>query len=313
MRKGSRGSNPSASEPYRLGGTSQDSTTLRQVGVAASQARRWRRRAVLIGAALGVWFVCPTSVDAQQPDAKTTCLSAYESAQVLRQQAHLVEAREALGICARQECPPLVRQDCGNWFEELEKAIPSVIVQATVDNAETTNVKVSVDGKVVKTRLDGKAIIADPGSHKFRFETPGFPPIETTVTVREGEHYRPIAAEFLTHKTPPPPVEMTRPVPSVVWILGGVAVVGAAGFTTFGLIGNSKKSSLEKSGCQPFCSTSDVDTAMRNYQIADISLAVGVVALVSGSIFFLTRPEVPVQVGIAPSSSGIALSATGKF
>jgi hypothetical protein len=287
MPKGSRDSNPSVCR-RRLGG--------------------------LVLAGLAFLLAAPAEAGAQQAETKTACLSAYENAQVLRQQAHLVEAREALGVCSRQECPPLVRQDCGNWLEEVDKAIPSVIVQASIDGAETTNVKVSIDGKVIKNRLDGKAIQADPGSHKFRFETAGFPPIEQTVTIREGEHYRPIPADWQTKKAPPVPVEMTRPVPLPVWIMGGVAVAGAAGFATFGLIGNQKKSTLEKQGCAPFCATSDVDTAHTNYMVADISLAVGVAAVVAGSIFFLTRPEVPVQLGVAPSQSGgMSISASGKF
>jgi hypothetical protein len=301
MLKGSRDSNQSVSE-RGLGGINQFTGTFR------------RSRGFAFFAGLGLLLAAPTGVaGAQQPESKNACLSSYESAQLLRQQSHLVEAREALGLCSRQECPPLVRQDCGNWLEEIDKAIPSVIVQASVDGAETSNVKVSLDGKVVKTRLDGKAIPTDPGSHKIKFETAGFPPIEQTVVVREGEHYRPISAEFLTHKTPPPPVEMTRPIPTLVWVMGAVTVAGAAGFATMGLIGNQKKSSLEKSNCAPFCASSDVDVAHTDYMAADISLAVGVAALVAGSIFFLTRPEVPVQLGVAPSPSGMSFSASGHF
>jgi hypothetical protein len=105
---------------------------------------------------------------------------------------------------------------------------------------------------------------------------------------------------------------MKRPVPTGVWILGGFALAGAAGFATLGLIGNQKKQSLENT-CKPFCAPSDVDVVQHQYMAADISLGVGVVALVVGSIVFFTRPEVPFQVGVAPSPSGISLSASGKF
>jgi hypothetical protein len=248
----------------------------------------------------------------QELESKSACLQAYESSQVLRQQGHLIKARETLGICSRQECPPLVRGDCGTWLEEVERALPSVIVQATVDGAEIADVSVSIDGAIVKTRLDGKAISADPGAHEFRFETPGFPPNSASVVVREGEHYRSLPVAFQSHKTPPLPVPITRPIPLSVWVLGAVGVAGMAGFTVFGLLGNQKKQSLQTS-CAPFCAPSDVDVASHQYVTADLSLLVGAGALVIGSVLFLTRPEVPVKVGITPSPGGIELGASARF
>jgi hypothetical protein len=231
---------------------------------------------------------------------------------VLRQQGRLIEAREALGLCAREECPALARADCGNWLEEVDKAIPSVIVQATADGAEISEVSVSIDGKVVKTTLDGKAIPTDPGSHRFRFDAPGFVPIETTMVVREGEHYRALPAQFVSLRTPPPPVATARPVPPAVWILGALTIAGAAGFTAFGVLGDQKKASLQ-SQCAPFCAASDVDVIQHEYLAADVSLGVGVVALVTGLVLFFTRPEAPVRVGISPRPSGTLLDAHGLF
>jgi hypothetical protein len=286
MRKGSRGSKWNASE--------------RPVGYA-----------VALG--VGLFLAIPSGAAAQEADSKAVCVAAYESSQVLRKRERLVEAREALLACIREECPALVRADCGTWLEEVMKAIPSVIVQATADGSEITDVKVSVDGKVVKAHLDGKAITTDPGAHTFRYETPGFPPIETTTVMREGEHYRPLTADFVSPKVVPAPVEMTRPVPLVVWIMGGVTVAGAAGFAALGFDGNQRKQSLENSGCAPFCASSAVDVVHREYLAADISLAAGAAALVAGSIFFFTRPGVPVRVGVTPSLYGMSLGATGIF
>jgi hypothetical protein len=230
---------------------------------------------------------------------------------VLRQQGRLVEAREALGLCSRQECPALARTDCGNWLEEIEKAIPSVIVQATADGAEISDVQVSIDGKVVKATLDGKAIPTDPGSHTFRFDAAGFAPVETTIVIREGEHYRALPARFLSHHEPPPPIVTARPVPPAVWILGALTVAGAAGFTAFGLLGDQKKASLQNQ-CAPFCASSDVDVVQHQYLAADISLGVGVVALVTGLVLYFTRPEVPARVGMTVSPAG-PLGAYGHF
>jgi hypothetical protein len=291
MHKGSSGSSPSVSD--RLAGRAAAGLGL---GLLA---------------ALALTTPCATA-RAQANDAKSACVAAYENSQVLRQQGHLVDAREALVFCTQQECPPLVRTDCGTWLQEVDRAMPSVVVQATADGVETTAVTVSIDGKVVKTGLDGKAIPTDPGSHQVRFEAAGFPPIETTVVVSEGEHYHALTAEFASPKAPPAPVRAGRPVPAAVWLLGGLTLAGAAGFTVFGLVGNQKKQSLQ-SQCAPFCPSSEVDIVQHQYLAADISLGVGVAALVTGAIVYFNRPEVPVRVGVAPLASGMALSAAGAF
>jgi hypothetical protein len=246
---------------------------------------------------------------AQPPDEKAACVTEYENAQVLRQHGRLLEAREALGACSREMCPALVRADCGNWLEDIGKEIPSVVVQATCDGAEIADVQVFIDGKLVTGHLDGKAIQADPGLHRFRFETPGYPAALSTVVVREGEHYRPLSVSFLSRREP---LRTTRPVPVPVWILGGAAVVGAASFATFAVLGNQKKNSLMAS-CAPFCSADDVGSVQHEYLVADVSLAIGVAALAAGTFLFLTRPEKPLYVGVAPSPGGVALMTRGRF
>jgi hypothetical protein len=245
-------------------------------------------------------------------------VSSYENSQVLRRQGRLLDAREALAACSRQECPPLVRSDCGTWLEEVDRAIPSVIVQATVGGAETAAVAVSIDGKVVTERLDGKAIVTDPGLHTFRFETPGFLPVETSLVIREGEHYRALPVAFASHPARLPsdrPLETARPVPLAAWILGGVGVAGVGTFLAMGILGNLQRERL-KEQCAPFCSPSDVDIVQRNYIAADTSLAVAIVSLALGSVVFLSRPEVPVRVSLTQSRArglGPALDLSADF
>jgi hypothetical protein len=254
-------------------------------------------------AALALLVIHPGVARAQEADSKSACVSSYENSQVLRQKGHLLEARDVLAECSRQECPSIVRSDCGTWLEEVDRAIPTVIVQATVDGAEIAAVAVSIDGTLVTARLDGKAIATDPGLHAFRFEASGFPPVEQTVVIREGEHYRALPVAFVSHPAHLPnerPIEMARPTPLAAWILGGVGLAGLAGFLTMGIVGDQQKEKLQ-SQCAPFCAPSDVDIVQRNYIAADVSLTVAVVSLALGSVVFLSRPEVPVRVSLTPS------------
>jgi hypothetical protein len=285
---------------------------------SASTDQRGRLKRAVSGAGAAAFLAISSAGTARADDAaeiKSSCIKSYEEAQELRQQTRFVEARSTLKLCARQECPVIVRTDCAKWLEEIEGALPSVVIRATIDGVDTLDVKVIVDGKESKVRLDGKAMTLDPGPHKFRFETKGFPPIETSLTIREGERYRALPADF---KSPNAGggtavhVPTKRPIPVTVWIFGGVAVAGAAGFTALGLAGNSRKDSL-KTECAPFCKESDASGVETRWLAADISLGVAAVSLGLAGYFFFTRPEVPIRVGLTMPKSGLGLDVGGTF
>ena len=75
------------------------------------------------------------------------------------------------------------------------------------------------------------------------------------------------------------------------WTGAGVAAAGAIGFTVFGLMTNSQSQQLEDECTGTRCPTSlrSVAERGRTYRtIANTSLIVGVVGLVSSTIFFLS-------------------------
>lgn len=252
---------------------------------------------------------------ANVPNVKGACVEAYESSQVSRKNGELLKAHEALRACAREECPVLVRTDCANWLEDLEEALPSIVVRATVDGVERNDVAVSVDGELVKSGLDGKAIAIDPGPHHLHYETPGFPPLDATVVVREGEHFRPVAAAFESPRaetpTPPPTI---RPIPLSAWIFAGASVVATGSFVGWAVAGKDRRDTLERQ-CAPFCATSDVDGVRQRYLAADISLAAAVASLGLASFFYVTRARVALKVGAAASGLGLGtgVAVAGEF
>jgi hypothetical protein len=265
----------------------------------------------VIGAVTAALFVASFSprAAAQTRDAKSACIAAYESSQVLRKEGHLQAARDALAICTRDECPTLVRTDCAGWLAEVDAALPSIVLQASADGEEIADVTVYVDGTLVKTTLDGKATPIDPGPHALRFESPRFPPIDMPVVIREGEHYRALRVAFASIKPPPETaaVRTSRPVPLPAWIFGGVSVAALGSFVGFAISGFERKEAL-RTQCAPFCSASEVDTVQHRYFAADLSLAIAGASLGLASFFYFTRAEVPVRVGVAP-----ALSVDGRL
>jgi hypothetical protein len=275
--------------------------------------------------ALLVGSTCVAAAQTAQPAApqvatKEACSDAYSDSQLRRRNNELLLARQKLRLCASEACPSFARNDCADWLGQVEKAIPSVVLEAKDDKGYVFDVTVTMDGAVLATQLDGKPIDIDPGAHIFRFvrastannpanSPPNNPPIEQQIIVHAGEKGRPVTASWVTPKAAPPAgsetsarreapeVPMERPVPKVAYVLGGVGIVGLGAFTYFGLSGNAKKSSLSSS-CSPFCSDSDVSGVQTRYLVADIALAVGVVSLATAAVLIVTRPERPIAAAL---------------
>jgi hypothetical protein len=252
------------------------------------------RLAAIGGAAAIALVAFPTR---GEDDAKRQCVASYEQAQLYRKDKKLHDAREELRLCARAACPTLIRKDCVPWLDEVERAIPTVVLEAKRDDADLTAVRVVVDGKVLAERLDGTALALDPGEHTFRYEIEGAPTIERRIAIREGEKNRRLRVEFPGAPRAPTegggetaaPAER-RPIPAGAIVLAGV---GAAGIATFGFLGALTRvdESHLAATCSPSCAHGDVQSLRTRYRVADVSLAVGVVALGAAAVWYLLRPQ----------------------
>ena len=270
--------------------------------------------------------LAPSAAQAEgDKDVRAECVSAFETSQELRASGDLLTARTRLISCIRPECPNSVRTECTKWLEQVEHEIPTVVFEVKVDGEDRTDVKVELDGKLIQETQDGKAVQVNPGSHLFRFSVAPFDPIDKRVIVSEGDKLRAISADFTSPKkaeapapivAPPASKPTHRPVPVPVYVLGGVAVLGGASFAYFGSKGTSKQDDLQSS-CAPSCPSTDVDKVKKSYLLADISLGVGVAALLTGAVLYLTRSEAPVedsaQVSVAPTAGGVSASAHFRF
>jgi hypothetical protein len=216
---------------------------------------------------------------------KAECLSNYEEAQLARRERRLLASRAALRICSGAACPAAIRADCVDWLDQVSHSLPSVVVTARARGADVLAVKVFIDGKLATERLTGFAFEIDPGLHKFRFESPPWPVIEREVLASEGVKDRHIDVEFAP---PLPTVQLgthAEPRPFRLersdYVFGGLALAGFATLAYFGGTGLYDAHQYETT-CKPYCSASDVDAVRTRLVIADIGLAVGVVALAVG-------------------------------
>lgn len=216
---------------------------------------------------------------------KAECLSKYEAAQVARRERRLLDSRAALRVCSGAACPSAVRADCVDWLDQVARSLPSVVVTARARGADVLAVKVFIDGKLAAERLTGFALEIDPGLHTFRFESPPWPLIEREVLASEGVKDRPIEVEFAPPLPTVPTLAQAEQKPFRLersdYVFGGVALAGFATLGYFGGTGLYDANHYEDT-CKSFCNPSDVDAVRTKLIIADIGLAVGIVALAVG-------------------------------
>ncbi|HEX7667904.1 MAG TPA: hypothetical protein VF407_25430 [Polyangiaceae bacterium] len=210
---------------------------------------------------------------ARAADVTEQCIADADTAQRARRQGHLAEAEKAAISCAQSACPGPIATDCKTWLAEIEAARPSIVVRATVDGADTTDVVVTIDDKVAAPSLDGRAITIDPGEHTFRFDHVGTPSLTQHVLVAEGERARTIEVAFSS-------AHDEWHVPVVTWILGGVGVAAAGTGAGFWIVGRNERSSLYAScGKTQACSESDEGPAKTKLVVGDVLVVAGAAAI----------------------------------
>jgi hypothetical protein len=267
---------------------------------------------------------------------KAECASAYVDAQRLMKGGSLKKARERLRICAADDCLPAVKKDCVTWLDEVNTNMASVVVVARGrDRNETMNVRVFVDDELVAEKLDARGIDVEPGTHKFRFELEGNPPLHQEVLLRQGQKNKVVEVSWYEDRGSSPTggaagatsgssagggsthdSTTARPpqaLPILPIVLGGVGLVAAGTGVAFWLMSEGKKSDLEEARCAPACSSDDVDAIKTNRVVGDILVGVGVVAIAVGVVLYVTQPKAPatrtgLQLQLHGTSGGASLA-----
>ncbi|HEX4517017.1 MAG TPA: hypothetical protein VH054_25895 [Polyangiaceae bacterium] len=161
-------------------------------------------------------IVLATSSLASAGDPKTECIAAADQAQQARDDGKWRAARDGFVSCSRAECPKMVAASCTKWAREIDDGMPTVVLAAKdASGADLTDVRVTFDGALLATALDGKPIDVDPGAHKFRFSRDGSSPVEQSLVVKAGEKLRSVsvvmrASAVVAHTEPVVPVEPPR-------------------------------------------------------------------------------------------------------
>ena len=253
--------------------------------------------------------------------AQDVCTASYERAQELRLDGDLVGARQQLQGCSQASCAVFMQQDCARWLSEVETALPTVVLTAKDDSGRhLTAVRVTMDGTILATRLDGRSLSVNPGSHKLSFETDGMPAVPVDLFVSEGQKNQLVEVTFhapVRDSEPPQPQEKTSRVPA--YVLGSLGLVGLAGFGIFALSGTNAEADLRDSACAQTktCTDAQTDPVERKYLLADISLGIGLVSLGAATYWWLHansseskqasgKTQLTLQLGPASAYAGVS-------
>jgi hypothetical protein len=289
------------------------------------------------------------AAQAQQEEnpSKASCARAYESAQESRAAGQLQETQKRLSLCARPECPSFVQKDCARWLEEVDRELPSVIVEAKgLDSDSARQLAVKIDGRVVPDALGGTALALDPGRHELIAESPGHPSITRVIVAQQGVQKRTVVLDFGAISTPAPVADVAldagsegsslRPYAYVAW---GVGVVGLGMFAVLGTLGRADERGL-KDDCPS--ATNDPDLVepgvcwkassddrkaiyKREFVLADVGLITGIVGAATGTVLFILdatgsstdeasdRDSAAVKVDLAPMRGGGYATVRGAF
>jgi serine/threonine-protein kinase len=232
--------------------------------------------------------------------------------------------------------------------DEMRKLEPR-LARLTIKLAEDVpGLEVQRDGEKVRRPLFGNAIPLDPGEHVVSAAAPGRTPWSQKVTVGERASVT-VEVPRLEEVAPPPKPEPPRPEPMpsprpeppppavapappppaaeaddpgkgrriLAYTVGGAGIVGLGVGTVFGLKAKSKHDEAQDGHCDSHSVCTDqtgVDLtrdARSAGNIATIAFGVGLVAVATGVVLYLTAPSERTAVTVAPTGTGFAVA--GSF
>jgi hypothetical protein len=232
----------------------------------------------------------PCPVRADEPD-RAACVQAYVDAQAGRKTGERLRARGELELCAKPSCPGMVQRDCSTWLEEVNRALPTVVLVVRDEKGrDRLDVTALADGAPVA--LDGHPVALDPGPHTVLVRTQGARTKEERFVLAEGEHDRSVVVVLPSSAAEQPPEsargETSRSVPAASWVLGGAAVVSLGVFGYFAARGASDRSTF---GCDRGCGSADYNQVNREFWAGDAALGIGLALAGAAAIVWLVSGE----------------------
>ena len=295
--------------------TSRHGGDLGRLGLRGARPSGW----ALAGVCALAGFGYARSAAAAPSDVKAQCLGAYEQGQRERKAGTLAQARATFTFCASDACPRALHEDCSRWLTDAVEATPKAVFRVSSSSGEELDgVRVRIDGGESQPAGEGPVEL-EPGVHIALLELDDYRSAERRFTVSERETLTlEIAlAPAVTTRAPPAAVAPTgsglrsdaggdrkRLSLTPIWIGAGLGVIGASGFTYFGLKARAADRALDS--CTPNCDGAKVEAIERDYLLANISLGAGALGLLGAGAWALFGPRTA-DTGVTVATHGLKL------
>jgi hypothetical protein len=176
------------------------------------------RRSFQVGACGAAILLCavPGKTEPEKPKSdKAACKVAYKTAQEREQSSRLREAQELYLACSKVACGAFMRPECTTKYTQLQSDVPSVIPVVTDETgAAKVDVQVKMDGELLTSKLDGRALPVDPGMHEFQFSTDAGVIATEKVMIMVGQRNSPVAVSLAKHGQRTLAASVTLPAPA---------------------------------------------------------------------------------------------------
>jgi hypothetical protein len=270
----------------------------------------------------------------------------YRAAIRAEQDARLVEALRLLEACATAGCSPAVQRQCAAHHARIEDDLPSIVPLVTDEtDAPVVDVDVTMDGAPLVSGIDGRAVAVDPGLHELTFLRKDVVIAKRKVVVAQGQRNhlvavtlrppepqdRPRASLPAVVASAPPAPEEPEPIPvqrrsrvapaarssSVApYLLTVVGLAGLGGYPLLTYWGRQDNDRL--AACSPNCSAASVNHIRQLYLGADVSLGVGIAALLAATWIAVgsgpaDKERARYSFDVHPGAAGTTLSMSGAF
>jgi hypothetical protein len=212
--------------------------------------------------------------------------------------------------------------------QELEPRL-SRLTLALASSADDPGLEIELDGASVGRAVVGAATPVDPGRHTVRVSAPGKKPWSADVEIAAAEQQS-LTIPPLENAPPEviapaaaaaPPVSVpaardtlaTRPIPTRVYLAGGITLALAAGAGASGLAYLQKSEDFEDRQHDPDAETRRKSALRYGYLNAGMWVATAIGAGVT-TILYVTRPARATSTGArvlpwaAPQSAGLSVS-----
>ena len=145
------------------------------------------RRMVQIGACAAILAVWQLPAYA----APAACVAAWRNADKLVKVGQLRAAKVSMLKCAHYTCGGVLSKECGRRVAEIENDTPTIVpVVKDEDGDALADVSLAMDGELVANRIDGRAVMVDPGTHEFTFQRGNRVLASYQTTILQGQRNR---------------------------------------------------------------------------------------------------------------------------